>query len=511
LPQGAEFRGSFSGHERDRLFLNPNQAGAPFFDVAYLLGLDLDDDGRSVLPIDVDGDGDLDLAIASLQRLHLFENQTRPGSFARIVLRATMSESHAIGAVVSLTAGEQRWRGVVRATDGFQSQCSLELNVSLGQAQSIDELHVDWPSGERQSWRDLPVEKLLVLVEGRAAAGLGEVPRWPKNATGVPTSGNGMSLELKTASLSGGDRRTLGTIGKAAVVNFWAPSCKPCITELPTLAALSRKNEEVSFTGVCVDVDDPAGATRMVRALKLPYQQLLAEPELLESFFGPDGSIALPSTFVFDERGRLRRLFRRPVHEAELQSLLDSFEPEQGYASDWLRVAEMQMARKDYRSAMQSFRSALEGDDELAAAHNGVGRLWLMVGKSDQAEASFRRAVELDSEFASALYNLGALQLNSGRPAEAVASLEVAASIVTTHYDTQFSLAVALAQLKRFEAAHVVAKSAVQLRPQQARARVLWARILRDLGRVEEARRELAEAIRLDPDDQEARELLDGL
>ena len=164
------FRGSFSGYERDRLFYN---AGGALVPAAYVLGLDGNHDGRAVAPVDIDGDGDLDLALLTLQGLRLFENTSDEHApaeqrrFARVRLAASRSAAPALGAVVTLEAGGVTRRDYVRITEGFQAQVPLDLHFGLGEAARVERLTVDWPSGARETWTDLPADRLLRVVEGR--------------------------------------------------------------------------------------------------------------------------------------------------------------------------------------------------------------------------------------------------------------------------------------------------------------------------------------------------------
>ena len=100
-----DFRGSFSGYERDVFFLSPG-AGQPFIEVGHGLGVDHADDGRAVAPLDMDGDGDLDLAVLSLQGFRLYQNQSPPQGFVRVRLEGPPGNPNALGAVVQVVA----WR-----------------------------------------------------------------------------------------------------------------------------------------------------------------------------------------------------------------------------------------------------------------------------------------------------------------------------------------------------------------------------------------------------------------
>ena len=175
---GEPFAGSFSGYQRDRLFYNPEGTGR-FFDAAYIFGLDADHDGRSVVPVDVDGDGDLDLALWTLSGLRLYENRCAPAHFARLRLVATRTHALALGAIVELTAAGVTQREHLRIVEGFQSQVPSDLHFGLAAAERIERIQVTWPSGSRETWTDLPVDRLLLLREADASCEPSLLPAWP--------------------------------------------------------------------------------------------------------------------------------------------------------------------------------------------------------------------------------------------------------------------------------------------------------------------------------------------
>jgi tetratricopeptide (TPR) repeat protein len=181
--QDPQFRGSWSGFERDCLFFNA--AGPRFFDAGHAFDLDFDDDGRAAAPVDIDGDGDLDLALLSLQGLRMLENRSPPRRFARVKLEAAAGDPQAIGAQVVLKAGGTTQRDFVKATAGFATQLPLDLHFGLGSSTSIDEIEVRWRDGKVEIHRNLPADRRIVIRQG-AAPRVEEIPKWtaPPRTTG---------------------------------------------------------------------------------------------------------------------------------------------------------------------------------------------------------------------------------------------------------------------------------------------------------------------------------------
>ena len=374
--QARGFRGSFSGYERDRLFYNPD-GGGRFIQAAYVFGLDDDHDGRAAAPVDIDGDGDLDLALLTLRGLKLLENTSAPRRFARVRLAPRGSPAGALGAEVTLRAGGVTRRDFVKLTEGFRAQAPLDLHFGLGDASTIDVLEVRWPSGETETWRGLPVDRLLVVDRVAGTVSDERLPHWSDGSRPTVT---GSPSPAAVAQVLDGERAPLGG-GRPAVINFWAPWCAPCNVELPQLVELAgRYDGEVDFAGVSVELDDLDSVRGSIERFGIPYPQFLADDALMERFFGTEDAAALPATFVFDHDGRLRRLFRGAVTEAELDGLLASFRDE-AVSEDTLRLL-----AETYRSA---------GDFAQAAAY--YGRLAnLQPTRLDQVGQRWQRRRALD-------------------------------------------------------------------------------------------------------------------
>ena len=425
--QGRDFRGSFSGHERDHLFWNADGESERLFDAAFVHGVDLVDDGRSAVAVDVDGDGDLDLAVMSLQGLHLLENLTPPRSFLRVRLQATRSEPLALGALVRVTAAGVTQSEIVELTEGLQSQVCLDQRFGLAAASRVQSLEVEWPSGARQRWDDLPVNRRVLVVEGQKELTIRALPAWPKSSK--PPAHQPTSIALRTVPLEDANAapRALAPPGKPVLVNFFAASCQPCRHELPELVRLAAaQGERLALAGVKVDATQGEAARQMLADAQVQYPCFRADQALLEHFFGREGSLALPSTFVFDASGRLRRVYRRAVEANELLLLLASFEDEDSFARDELRLAVDLRESGHYFEALQSFRDLRKRHADWADVHDHLGRLYALLGEHASAEQAFEEAVALEPDNGRTQFNLGIARLNGGRPAKALEPLEAA-------------------------------------------------------------------------------------
>ncbi|HEX6203280.1 MAG TPA: CRTAC1 family protein [Thermoanaerobaculia bacterium] len=161
---------TLSGYQRNKLFRN--LGGTLFRDEAAAHGVDSLRDGRGVAVADFDGDGRLDLFVANANaEPHLFRNRhPQPGRWIELELVGTKSNREAIGARVKLTAGgRDRW-SFVDGGNGFASQSSRRRHFGLGDAEKADAVEVLWPSGARQTFRDLAAGRRYRIVEGKAEA-----------------------------------------------------------------------------------------------------------------------------------------------------------------------------------------------------------------------------------------------------------------------------------------------------------------------------------------------------
>ena len=507
-----DFRGSFSGYERDRLFYN---AGGTLVPSAYAFGLDGDHDGRAAAPVDIDGDGDLDLALLTLQGLRLFENTSDEAmppearGYARVRLAATRSAAPALGAVVTLKAGGVTRRDYVRITEGFQTQVPLDLHFGLGGAGRIERLTVDWPSGSRDVWTDLPVDRLLRVEEGQRDVGVDVLGRWPDGTRPKPVGAP--STAVDAPRLEGGSG-PLASAGRPAVVNFWAPWCAPCNVELPQLVELAgRYDGEVDFAGVSVELADLESVRTAVREFDITYPQFLAGAPVMERFFGGDPAAALPSTYVFDGQGRLRRQFRGPITEADLDTLLQSLRDEGLFEAD-LELAARAAARVgDYEQAIAQYRRIAERRPASAQPLYQIGVAALELGDFEQAREALEQAVSRAPANVMAQFHLGVARLRSGQAGQGFAGLQASLALAGQDAAALTRLGNAAAAAGQLWLAVDALSRAVETDPGLSAAWIGKARAHRARRELDRAAAAYQRALAVDPANVTARRELDGL
>jgi enediyne biosynthesis protein E4 len=116
---------------------------------------------------DIDGDGDLDVLITQANGPARLLRNERPVDqhWARLKLVGKKSNRDAIGAIVKARIGNNTVTRQVMPTRGYLSQSELPVTIGLGKATSIDEAVIIWPSGIKQTLKNVAVGKLTTAEE----------------------------------------------------------------------------------------------------------------------------------------------------------------------------------------------------------------------------------------------------------------------------------------------------------------------------------------------------------
>lgn len=137
------------------------------YDVSSINPISFKGNTRCAMAMDLDQDGDQDLIVANYDSpAMVFENlQQQDNNWIRLKLTGTKSNRNAIGARIELKFADQRRFGQVVSRSGFLSQPSFELHFGLGKCAVLEEAVIVWPSGKKQTVRDLTAGKLHEITE----------------------------------------------------------------------------------------------------------------------------------------------------------------------------------------------------------------------------------------------------------------------------------------------------------------------------------------------------------
>ena len=118
---------------------------------------------------DIDGDGKLDLVVTALGApTEAWLNTSDTGHrWLAVDLEGTTSNRDGIGALVSVSTstGEQFNRAT--SSVGYASSSAGPVHFGLGDSTTVESLTVEWPSGAKQTVRNVRPNQVLHLVEDR--------------------------------------------------------------------------------------------------------------------------------------------------------------------------------------------------------------------------------------------------------------------------------------------------------------------------------------------------------
>lgn len=123
------------------------------------------------------------------------------------------------------------------------------------------------------------------------------------NAAAAPTTVNTAELPAFNLQDKNGDILNLQRFsGKKVFVNLWASWCPPCRAEMPSIQRLAKSVDTGKVAFVMLSLDDHFDkAKAFVKSQKLTLP-IYYPAENLPALFNVQ---AIPSTFIFNESGRL--------------------------------------------------------------------------------------------------------------------------------------------------------------------------------------------------------------
>ncbi len=524
--------GSWSGRERNVCYRN--RGDGTFDDISFVSGLDLKADGRAFVPLDLDFDGDLDLILKNRNGVGLraFRNDgpVRGGRRVEVRLQGRKSNRDAVGARVWVETERRTLMREAVSGAGFLSQRSRRPGFGLAAGESVRKLRVRWPAGTVQEFSDVPAAGLLSIVEGKDRVTAGKRTR-PVRRPAADSSAADLSAGAGTVlaepvpapafrleSLDG--RIALEDLaGSKTLLNFWATWCPPCRSELREFAEHAREFAAAGIAIVAVSVDDPAERAK-VRAfaaeLALPFPVLFADDAtvnaytvLNENLFDRRRPLAIPTSFLLDEGGRVVAVYRGETRAAEIYRPRDEKPGNLPFSGRWLLAA----PRRDFVElgasfaernlpgpAIAMFEEAAARGVETPGLLNNFAAALLQSGESERAERLLRRSLAIRPNQADARVNLAGRLLAREETGEAAAMLEASLAVFPDDAAALDLLGSARFAAGDLGAAETAYRRGLEVAPESANLHENLGALLAAAGRSREAIDELEQARKLGAD-----------
>jgi len=316
---------SFSGRERNCAFLNVG--GETFADASAALGLDLEEDSRGMAVCDWDHDGDIDLWLTNrtAPKVQMLQNGSG-GRSVSFLLEGDPTKGcprDAAGARVVLEVGGELRTRTVHLGDGFLSQSSRWLVFGLGEG-ILEKVRVVWPGGAEEEFTGAMEGGRLFLKQGSGKVELvgSKGKALPKGEAVIPgTTEQGRIWLSKAASFSG--MKELPE--KAVFLNLWASWCEPCLTELREFG----EAKDVPVVYLNVEGAEKITEAKMKEVLKeagviaegkFAEEEVIGElSEIIAGRIYRHRNLPIPTTFLLDEERRVRAIYKGPVSAAVLR------------------------------------------------------------------------------------------------------------------------------------------------------------------------------------------------
>jgi peroxiredoxin len=341
---------SFSGHERNRFFLN--HRGKRFSDISAISGLDNIADGRAFVLWDYDRDGWQDIALvnASTPLLNLYRNEigdpekTGETETAPIIAVRFVGGNHTpmpskdyssrdgYGAMVTVKLADMTLRRGHRCGEGFAAQNSSTLVIGIGDHGSATSVTVRWPSGKIQAIDNVRADTLLTAYENPQDSPDGSgfasqrytKPSISGKIPAITEDGQDRSLSLAIEGVPASPAAQLRMYTTTAT---WCAACKRHLPQLALLRAHFAQGD-LQLYGVPADPIDSRQMLEAYHKEHRPAYQMLSgiSPEdrtkVMDVIRTMTKSEGLPSTIITDRAGKVLACFPGVPTASEVARLL---------------------------------------------------------------------------------------------------------------------------------------------------------------------------------------------
>ncbi len=323
---------SFSGYERDPLYLN--LGGKKFTDISGVSGIDSITDGRAGVFADFDNDGDLDVFSTTIQnQAHLLfrNNVGQDNNFLRIALEGDKQTGlDAFGTVVRVKTSAGILTKIKSGGSGFISQHDSRLLFGLGKDALAKSVEVTWANGEVERFAAEAISGATLLLKkgsGKATNVSVGKTNLPNPLTKAEVFARGLKIEIgsplpdfavKTMNGAASSVRKQFKPGRSTLINIWATWCVPCAKEMPELQRMRPQlaARGVDLIGINVDTEKGANIKGYIANKRVTYPNIIGGVAAIEQIYATD-ELSVPLTILVDDKGIIKELI--PGWSAETQ------------------------------------------------------------------------------------------------------------------------------------------------------------------------------------------------
>jgi hypothetical protein len=192
-----------AAHFRQPILLFRNHRDGTFDEVASAAGLNSGplQSRRGAAFGDINNDGCVDVVTLNWGAPpSLLLNHCQNGNH-RVLFKLLGSKSNrlAIGARVTVRAGNLTQFSEVKGGSSYLSQNDLRQHFGLGSSDKMDEVTVRWPNGQTEVLKNVAADYIYTIVEGQGIKNKAPLPPVEAPAVAAPAAGGGATINVQSA------------------------------------------------------------------------------------------------------------------------------------------------------------------------------------------------------------------------------------------------------------------------------------------------------------------------